>query len=264
MEKNNEIKMANRKALPKFILIMIIACIIGGGIGFFSAKYGVDSLSGVIKTGAGFFGIHIAPWIMLALAIIMPLVSVPLYKKANKLLSAWDGEDEEVYDAADEKLCIAMWIADAALILSYFLIAASYSGGFSIFQNEKNIIPFFISIVSFLGVMVEAILIQQKCVDATKKANPEKTASVYDMKFQKKWVDSCDEAEKILIGKCAYKAYGATNIICSSLAIVLAVSALIFGIGFLPSLVVCAIWFVNHAAYCREAFKYSKSGKEVR
>lgn len=51
---------------------------------------------------------------------------------------------------------------------------------------------------------------------------PEKKTSVYDLKFQKKWMDSCDEAEKILIGKCAYKAFGKTNLTCVILAAVLA------------------------------------------
>jgi len=41
--------------------------------------------------------------------------------------------------------------------------------------------------------------------------NPEKTASVYDMKFQKKWLETCDEAEKIIVGKCAFKAFNITN-----------------------------------------------------
>ena len=54
--------------------------------------------------------------------------------------------------------------------------------------------------------------------------------------FKKKWIDDCDEAEKIMIGKCAFKAYSATNVVCTVLAIVLAVCALVFDIGFLPSL----------------------------
>ena len=41
----------------------------------------------------------------------------------------------------------------------------------------------------------------------TKELNPEKKGSVYDVKFVDKWEDSCDEAEKILIYKCAYKTY---------------------------------------------------------
>ena len=111
--------------------------------------------------------------------------------------------------------------------------------------------------------MIEAVVFQQKCVDTTKKMNPEKTASVYDAKFQKKWMDSCDEAEKIMIGKCAFKAYAATNMVCTILSIVLAICALVFGIGFLPSLAVCLIWIVNQSVYCREALKYSKAGNKI-
>ena len=73
----------------------------------------------------------------------------------------------------------------------------------------------------------------------------------------------CDEAEKILIGKCAFKAYSATNAVCTVLAVVLAICALLFDIGFLPSLVVCLIWIVNISAYCREAMRYSKAGNRI-
>ena len=93
--------------------------------------------------------------------------------------------------------------------------------------------------------MAEATIIQQKCVDTAKQINPEKKTSVYDMRFQKKWIEGCDEAEKIMIGKCALKAYSATNLVCTVLAIVLAVCALVFDIGFLPSLAVCFVWIVN-------------------
>ena len=76
------------------------------------------------------------------------------------------------------------------------------------------------------------------------------------------WRD-CDEAEKFMIGKCAFKAYAATNTVCTILSIVLAVCALVFGIGFLPSLVVCLIWIVNQSVYCKEALKYSKAGNKI-
>ena len=104
--------------------------------------------------------------------------------------------------------------------------------------------------------------------------NPKKTASVYDTKFQKKWMDSCDEAEKIMIGKCAFKAYSATNTVCTVLAIALALCALFLGIGFLPSLVVCLIWIVNQSvAHAAQQFRFGiaahhagtvRGGKVVR
>lgn len=260
---NKEIKKANRKALPKFMLIMVISLLLGGGIGYCAARYGLNRLSGGIETAAIFFGRHIAPWLMLAVAVILPAVCIPLYRGAKKLLSAWDGENEEISDAIDNKLSIVIWLTSAALILGYFLIAASYSYGFDTFETGNAILPFFTGIVAFFAIMIEAVLLQQKCVDASKKTNPEKTASVYDTKFHKKWMDSCDEAEKIMIGKCAFKAYSATNTVCSALAIVLAVCALVFEISYLPSFAVCLIWIVNQSVYCKEALKYSKAGNKL-
>ena len=116
------------------------------------------------------------------------------------------------------------------------------------------------AVAAFIAVMVETIIIQQRCVDAVKRMNP---ASVYDVKFQRKWMDSCDEAEKLMIGKCAYKAYAAANTACAVLAITFAVCALIFNTGFLPSLAVCVIWFVLQFIYYRETIRYSKAGNRI-
>ena len=175
----------------------------------------------------------------------------------------WDGEDEEISDDIENKLSIVQWITSGSLIISYFLIAASYASGITMFENVKSMIGFDVAIVAFLAIMAEGVIIQQKSVDSVKVMNPEKTASVYDMKFQKKWLDTCDEAEKIIVGKCAFKAFNVTNSVCSILAIILAISALMFGIGFFPSFLVCLIWIINVSIYCKECLKYSKSGNKI-
>ena len=92
---NNEIKKANRKALPKFMLIMVISLLIGGLGGFCSAKYGLNSLSDGMKSAGAFFSAYIAPWLMLAAAVILPVVCIPIYRSTKKLISSWDGENEE-------------------------------------------------------------------------------------------------------------------------------------------------------------------------
>ena len=76
-------------------------------------------------------------------------------------------------------------------------------------------------------------------------------------------MDSCDEAEKLMIGKCAYKAYAAANTACAVLAILFAVCALIFNTGFLPSFAMCVIWFVLQFIYYRETIRYSKAGNRI-
>ena len=143
-----------------------------------------------------------------------------------------------------------------ALVGAFFLISATYSGEFAMIEKHLNM--YVLAIVTFLVILAEGVIIQQKVVDINKIMYPEKTASVYDLKFQKKWVDSCDEAEKIMIGRCAFEAFKVTNSVCGALSIILAISALMFDIGFLPSFVVCLIWLVNQCVYCRAAAKCSK------
>ena len=261
--KKDEIRNANRKAMPKFLLVLAVSMVVGGAAGYSAAKFGLDKLAGAIRNAGMVFGTHMAPWLMAAIAVILPVICIPIYRSAKKLLGTWDGEDENISDAIDGKLSIVIWISSVSLILSYFLIAASYSGGFATFDSKERTIVFFVGIAVFFAMMVEAVLIQQKCVDTAKQTNPEKKASVYDMRFQKKWMEDCDEAEKIMIGKCAYKAYIATNTVCTALAIVLAICALVFDIGFLPSLVVCLVWIVNLSAYCKEAMRYSRAGNKI-
>lgn len=109
-------KKANRRALPKFLLIMVISAIVGGVIGFFSAEYGVSDLTGGMKIAGAFWGKHIAPWLMVATVIILPAVCVPIYRSARKLLLTWDGENEEISGTVEEKLSIALWISSVAVI----------------------------------------------------------------------------------------------------------------------------------------------------
>ena len=221
--KNDEIRRANRKALPKFLLFAVACAAVGGVIGYCSgygaAKGGAEKLAGMMKAAGAFFGAQIAPWLLLFVSV--------------------------------------------TFIVSYFLIAASYAGGVAIFDDGERTAVFFIGIAAFFAIMIEAILFQQKCVDAAKRLYPEKKASVYDVRFSKKWMDDCDEAEKILIGKCAFKAHAATNKICAVLAAVFAVGALIFDIGFLPSLAVSLVWVVGISAYYREAMRYAKAGNKI-
>lgn len=76
--KNDEIRAANRKALPKFLLLTLVGAVIGGIAGYCAARYGLDQLSGVLADAGTFFGARIAPWLMVAVAVITPMVCIPL------------------------------------------------------------------------------------------------------------------------------------------------------------------------------------------
>jgi hypothetical protein len=101
-------------------------------------------------------------------------------------------------------------------------------------------------------------VLQQKAVDLEKQINPEKRGSVYDLKFAKKWEDSCDEREKMIIYKSAYLAYKTTSRFCIGLSIVLMLGSLPFGYGPLPAGAVLLVWLVQLVRYCVAAMKLEK------
>ena len=47
--KNDEIRSANRKALPKFLLVLAACMVLGGAAGYSAAKYGLDTMAGTMK-----------------------------------------------------------------------------------------------------------------------------------------------------------------------------------------------------------------------
>ena len=95
----------------------------------------------------------------------------------------------------------------------------------------------------------------------SKEINPEKRGSVYDMKFQERWLESCDEAERRQIGQASYKAYTTLNKFCPYCWGVLFLGNMIFHYGILPSTVVLLVWAVLTVSYTREAIRLSRGSR---
>ena len=258
-QSNDAIRQANRRALPKFLLIMFCATLVGGVFGYCAAAFGLEGVAGALGQAGEFFSLHVAPWLLLACAVAHPLVVLPLYRRAKKLLSRWDGEDEEVPARVERTLSAATLACSVFMLAAMFLMGASYAA--PLLTSEE---PFLIGLlgvpVFFIVTMVECLLLQQWVVDLSKRLNPEKTASIYDLKFQKKWYDSCDEAEKLLIGQCAYKAYLATSKVCGALWLIFTLSALFLGTGLLPILAVCLIWGTGQIVYSYWTLRLDRPG----
>ena len=140
------------------------------------------------------------------------------------------------------------------------MAAALFSGFAAVEGNPMRLSPvkFFGSLAAFTVTLYLTAVIQQKLVDATKRMNPEKQGSVYDTKFQKKWMESCDEAERAAIGQCAFKAYQAMSLTCLGLWAVFTLGGMFFNWGFLPSKAACIVWGVGQSVYCWSCIKASK------
>ena len=246
----------NRKALPKFFLTLLGAGLFGGVLGFAAGLVNAGSLADGMRQVLSAALTASAPWGIPVTNLIALGIGWGLYAKAKGLYSAWDGEDEDTIDGAEEQLSWALLMSAVALLcdLFFFSVAVGYAGG-------PMVMAAFI-VEFFAGVGVATVL-QQKVVDLTKKINPEKRGSVYDMQFQKKWMESCDESEQRQIGQACYKAYLLATKVCLWIWVALMVLHFAFGTGLLPAAAVLAVFGVLQITYTLESIRLSRKGGKL-
>ena len=88
---NNAVKKDNRKALPKYLLILLVAAIFGGVLGFAAGWVGHDNISEVIATAVVGGLTAIAPWALLITSVVSLAVILWLYRGVKALYTGWDG-----------------------------------------------------------------------------------------------------------------------------------------------------------------------------
>lgn len=254
---NTNVKKENRKALPKFFLIIFVSAIFGGVMGFLSGVAGASSLPEAITAGVEHLLVVTTPWAIPVSSLALLGGGWVLYGKAKRLVQNWDGEDEDAMEEAEEQLSWALLLSSLARILDFFFLAAGSMG------SDGTLRPLFV-VAAFLISCAVLTLLQQKVVDLEKTMNPEKQGSVYDIKFQKKWFESCDEAEKAQIGQASCKAYQAGSMTCLVLWLVLVILDHVFAFGLVPIFVVLLIWAVLTVSYTLECIRLSKRAKNKR
>lgn len=155
---HNTIKKDNRRALPKYLLTMLLAAIGGGFLGFAAAWLGHDSLSEVIVDAVIHGVTTAAPWAMLGTTLVSLTVILWLYRGAKGLFESWDGEEETVMDRAEEKLSWGLLVISVQMVLDLFFFPAGTIG-----QGLGALWSVLLFVVSLLGL----VLAQQKIVDLT-------------------------------------------------------------------------------------------------
>lgn len=230
----------NRKAFPKFLLIVLLSALGGGVVGLCGGILGIQNLENAQETILKVLGV-IIPWGMPVILVALVLPGWLLYRQASKMFQSWDGEEEELPRKAEEKLSYGLLFSNLAFILGCFFLSACHMAN----TNQGM----FLTILLYCVGLVLEIILQQRIVDLTRRMNPEKKGSVYDLKFQKKWLESCDEAERAKIGRASYKAYFVTTQVAAVLWLITVLSNFMMGTGLFATLPPLMIWATLQVVY---------------
>ena len=116
-------KSDNRKALPKYILMLLIAAFFGGLAGFGAGIVGAVNLSGSIKAAVEDVLAAAAPWGIPVTSVVFLGLGWWFYAKARRIYQTWDGEDEERIEKAEEDLSWALLMSAVAMLWDFFFVS---------------------------------------------------------------------------------------------------------------------------------------------
>ena len=193
----------------------------------------------------------IAPWGIPISSVVLLGICLWHYRSAKSLFDRWDGEDDSAPEEADRKLNVVVLCSTLAMILDLFFLAV---GVVYIDSGLQSLLIMGELVLSLIPVT----LAQQKTVDLTRRMNPEKQVSVYDTKFQEKWYEVCDEAERAQIGQASFRAFRTVNVFCPFLWMALLFLSFVFPIGLMPMVAVLLVWVVLEVSYIFECMRLAK------
>lgn len=260
-EANN--KNEDKKQFKPFIIIMIICVIVGIGAGKLLriVENDLESIKEAMAHVEVVFA-YVLPSLFLFINIVELIFVSGLVWKQEKRLKEWNGEDEEILDDIERKLDLPLNLTNALQILGMFLFATCIHIYVSVElpKLHENII-FWIVMIDFVASLIICTMSQKRMVNLVKVMNPEKNGSIFDVNFNKKWEESCDEAQKMLLYKASYRAFRVSIVMCCCLWVVCLLTDFAFHTGLFPIAVVLLIWLVQVLTYSKEASRLERGGK---
>ncbi len=254
-----ENKKEDKKFLGKFLIILACSFLVGIVAGFCMAFLeDATELPALISAALQRFVGSVAPYVSVVFVVVMGIAIFLTHKKASAMAKAWDGEDEEEYQKIDNMLGNVLCALNIGTVITYFFFAVGFED-----IVERGAFADFCYFFGFIAALVVIIVGQSAIIKLTKEMNPEKKGSVYDTKFIDKWEDSCDEAEKILIYKSAYKTYTKMSGLFIGLWIFCVFGNSIFNFGLMPVTMVSLIWLCQVGFYTHYSKYYSKHPEKI-
>lgn len=263
MENNRNTRKSNKAIFITFIVVFLVLYAAGYFAGRMAAGVeGTDSFEQVTQTVKEFL-INVLPIAFLAvsvLAIVIPTITFlscnSMYKKLQN-----DRDNDDLWDSLEDRLNVPMILSNAFSIIDTCLFFCFLYVSLVMDYGKNGGYQTVIIIAGFLLFVIAAILeivIPKLTLDIEKKLNPEKQGNILDFNFQRVWMNSCDEAEKLTAYKAGYQAFLSTNITCIILCMVAFVVTFIFKTDILAPVFVCIIWFANNLSYMLRATKLEK------
>lgn len=231
----------------KFTLLMIASALTGAFISIFlfGREDGLLQLTRRVSDGLILAG----PW-LLAAGLVPCAVAHGLYRSALKAAARAD-EDDDAFETANRRLSLSM--AFSAVVMPWMMLTICLAlPSVDVLANNA----FVVAVVPLLLVEIAwSYGLQAVVVRTMQRLAPEKRGNVFDLRFQKDWYASCDEAERQRIGECGYHTYLTMTKIYPFTLLAALLAIMYGGASVLWAVVLGGLWLTQTLSYLLRAYK---------
>ena len=244
-----------KKSIVTEILIVIFIGVVGGVIAFLVDRIDFSAALGSIY---GILGIAV-PILFVLVNVISLIISEMRFRKAKNRYEKYDEKNEDELTEIENSLNFPIMLLTVAAIINLLFISAiiELTDYTNVYSGYTAVVVIGTIAVTVISVILQFVILR-KYIELVKEINPEKKGDILDKHFDKNWEENCDEGEKLIMYKSAYKAMKTTNICCAVLWLVCLFLQICFGTGVLPVVCISAIWLTMTISYCIENNKNSK------
>ena len=245
-------KRHNEHNVLRFIGAVLICGLLGGMAGIFFM--GQDHAILSAATGLQNWIADLSPYVIAGFEVFGLGYTVFLYRSAKQKFLRWDQEDEDFIEDVERQIEKGIMVTELVQIICFLLLA------FLLWNLKENTraAEALAGCVIFLVLMIAMVFVQRAYVELLRRINPEKRGDALDLHFQKKWIESCDELERMQIYESSYHSFQAMQK-CFPLAMgILMFAEIYFNMGIFPIVVLGTLWLIQTVTYRTHAMKLSR------
>ncbi len=143
-------------------------------------------------------------------------------------------------------------------IFSEILFALGSYQLLNLLKTKNDAIIIIVFVIIYLSAISMTVYFQSQTVKLVQLYAPEKKGSIYDKNFQKIWYESCDEAERQLIGIVSHRTFIFMNTVFSTFLTITILLGMFIPIGFLCSFFIGILWLIMSFYYGYSCEKLEK------
>ena len=215
------------------VICMLLGFFVGMGFAFVSGNYeltGITFLQNLSNFNLKVSGI--AQYGIIVFVVVCTMIAAILLSISNRRLKQLDPDDEQEVKKIEGLLGNGMLVSSLLITVGLIIFGIAYYCQYSDAVKSNKVVLLTALVVFILSIPISTIM-QKKFLNLTKKLYPEKRGSVYDTKFKDKWINSCDEAEQMIIYKASYATYQKLTGLFLAMTVILVCAGMFIEIGIL-------------------------------